>query len=335
MVAAGLLDDTLGSRREGVPGRPASPVAVVPDALIVIGIKVNPDELIGVACDLTTTVVASKRRSLRSTRPSTVINAIVKLVHALEEDLAGRGGRLAAIGVSVSGDVDTATGVVRESAYMGWTDVLLQTELASRLGDHVVVIENDVRALTIGEHWFGMGLGTASFAMVTIGRGIGSGLHLNGEVVEGSYGVAGEIGHLPLTSPDKICACGRRGCVEAVAATAAIVATVSAAHGGQLTIEEVVDLAHDGDTAALAAFSEAATVIGIAIASLVNLVGPEVVIIGGEAVSNFDLFEDHLRSSFAEHAFGAAGRCQIVVRPHHFEDWARGAAAAAILLLVS
>jgi predicted NBD/HSP70 family sugar kinase len=192
-----------------------------------------------------------------------------------------------------------------------------------------------VRALTIGEHWFGMGLGTASFAMVTIGRGIGSGLHLNGEVVEGSYGVAGEIGHLPLTSPDKICACGRRGCVEAVAATAAIVATVSAAHGRQLTIEEVVDLAHGGDTAALAAFSEAATVIGIAIASLVNLVGPEVVIIGGEAVSNFDLFEEHLRSSFAEHAFGAAGRCQIVVRPHHFEDWARGAAAAAILSLVS
>jgi hypothetical protein len=140
MVAAGLLDDTLDSHRIGVPGRPASPVAVVADALIVIGIKVNPNELIGVACDLTTTVVASKRRSLPSTRPSTVINAIVKLVHALEEDLAGRGGRLAAIGVSVSGDVDTATGVVRESAYMDWTDVRLQAELASRLEDHVVVI---------------------------------------------------------------------------------------------------------------------------------------------------------------------------------------------------
>jgi predicted NBD/HSP70 family sugar kinase len=335
MVAAGLLDDTLDSHRQGVPGRPASPVAVVADALIVIGIKVNPDELIGVACDLTTAVVASKRRSLASTRPSTVISAIVKLVRALEEDLAGLGGRLAAIGVSVSGDVDTTAGVVRESAYMGWTDVRLGTELANRLGDHVVVIENDVRALTIGEHWFGMGLGTASFAMVTIGRGIGSGLHLNGEVVEGAYGVAGEIGHLPLTSPDKICACGRRGCVEAVAATAAIVATVSTAHGRELTIEEVVDLAHAGDAAATAAFSEAATIIGIAIASLVNLVGPEVVIIGGEAVSNFDLFEDHLRSAFAEHAFGAARRCQIIVRPHHFEDWARGAAAAAILSLVS
>ncbi|PZG18179.1 sugar kinase [Nonomuraea aridisoli] len=334
LVAAGLIDDTLDSRRHGLPGRPASPVAVVPDALIAIGIKVNPDELVGVACDLTTRVIASQQPSLSSNEPAAVIDAIVDLVRSLEDELDGLGNRLASIGVSVSGDVDTSTGVVRESTHMGWTDVHLGTELASRLGQ-LVVVENDVRALTIGEHWFGVGLGTASFAMVTIGRGIGSGLHLNGEVVEGAYGVAGEIGHLPLTSPDKICACGRRGCVEAVAATAAIVATVSAAHGRPLTVEDVVALAHAGDPAATAAFNEAATVIGTAIASLVNLVGPEVVIIGGEAVSNFDLFEERLLAAFAEHAFGTAGRCRMIVRPHTFEDWARGAAATAIRSLVA
>ncbi|HEV7712353.1 MAG TPA: sugar kinase, partial [Asanoa sp.] len=71
-------------------------------------------------------------------------------------------------------------------------------------------------------------------------------------------------------------------------------------------------------------------VIGKAIAVLANLTGPELVIIGGEAVSNFDLFETHLRASFGEHAFGAASRCQIVTRPHTFEDWARGASASAI-----
>lgn len=333
LIAAGLIDDTLDSPRDGLPGRPANPVAIVPDALIAVGVKVNPDELVGVACDLTARVLASQRASLSSTDPAAVVDAIVALVRRLRKQLGGRGPRLASIGISVSGDVDTTTGVVRESAYMGWTDVHLGVRLASRLGQ-TVVVENDVRALTIGEHWFGVGLGTASFAMVTIGRGIGSGLHLNGEVVEGAYGVAGEIGHLPLTSLDRICVCGRRGCVEAVAATAAIVATVSAAHHRPLTIEETVALAHAGDLAAVDAFSEAARVIGIAIASLVNLVGPEVVIIGGEAVPNFDLFDERLRAAFEEHAFGAAGRCRIVVRPHTFEDWARGAAAAAIRSLV-
>ncbi len=334
LVAAGLIDDTLGSRRDGLPGRPANPVAVVSDALVAIGVKVNPDELVGVACDLTTRVAASERLPLTSTVPARVVDAIVALVGRLVDRLDGLGSRLAAIGVSVSGDVDTETGVVRESAYMGWTDVPLGADLARRLTPAAIVVENDVRALTIGEHWFGVGLGTESFAMVTIGRGIGSGLHVNGEVVEGAYGVAGEIGHLPLTSPDHVCACGRRGCVEAVAATAAIVASVAEAHGRALTIEEVADLARAGDPAATHAFREAGTAIGTAIASLVNLVGPETVIIGGEAVSNFDLFDEHVRAAFHEHAFGAAVRCRIVVRPHAFEDWARGAAAAAIRSLV-
>jgi predicted NBD/HSP70 family sugar kinase len=218
---------------------------------------------------------------------------------------------------------------------MGWQSLALGPVLEERLGIRVVV-ENDVRALTIGEHWFGVGVGTASFAIVTIGRGIGSGIHVNGEVVEGAYGVAGEIGHLPLTSPDRICSCGRRGCVEAVASSAAIVAAASEGRAGpRLSIADVVELAHHGDPLAVRAFEEAATVVGTAIATLVNLTGPELVIIGGEAVSDFDLFDENLRAAFAAHTFGAAVNCRIVIRPHTFEDWARGASAAAIRSVVS
>ncbi|MET3566020.1 putative NBD/HSP70 family sugar kinase [Leifsonia sp. 563] len=333
LLAAGLVDDSLGVTPTGLPGRPANPVAVVPDSVIALGIKVNVDELIGVATDLTTRIIASDRVELASHDPVAVVDAIVRMCARLQEPLGDLRSSVASIGVSVSGDVDTATGVVRDSAIMGWHGV----ELAAALREHLdaeIVVDNDVRALTIGEHWFGVGLGTSSFAIVTIGRGIGSGLHLNGEVVEGAYGVAGEIGHLPLTSPDRVCACGRRGCVEAVAATSAIVATVSAAHGRPVTVEEAVALAHAGDRAAVEAFGEAGAVIGLAIASLVNMVGPELVIIGGEGVVEFGLFEERLRAAYAEHVFGSAGQCRIVVRPHTFEDWARGAAASAIRSLV-
>ncbi|GIF63620.1 sugar kinase [Asanoa ishikariensis] len=329
LLDVGLVSDELELPRDGQPGRPANPLMVVADALLSIGIKVNADEIVGVATDLRTTVLAANRRALKTTTPQATVDAIAATVADLADALGDRADRLCAVGVSVSGDVDAHSGVVRESAIMGWTDVPLGALLAGRL-DREVLVENDVRALTIGEHWFGVGVGTDLFAIVTIGRGIGSGLHVNGEVVEGAYGVAGEIGHLPLTSPDRICPCGRRGCVEAVAGTPAIVAEVSRAHGRDLSIGEIVELAHEGDPAAVQTFEHAATVIGTAIATLVNLTGPELVIIGGEAVSNFDLFEPHLRASFAEHAFGAAGRCQIVTRPHTFEDWARGASAAAI-----
>lgn len=335
MLAAGLVSDHHDSLRDGQPGRPANPLSVVPESLIFLGIKVNADELIGVATDLTTGILATSHHPLENTAFDDVADALVTVADRLIVLLGDRAERLACVGIAVSGDVDTQAGVVRASALMGWQSLALGPVLEERLGIRVVV-ENDVRALTIGEHWFGVGVGTASFAIVTIGRGIGSGIHVNGEVVEGAYGVAGEIGHLPLTSPDKICSCGRRGCVEAVASSAAIVAAASEGRRGpRLSIADVVELAHHGDPLAVRAFEEAATVVGTAIATLVNLTGPELVIIGGEAVSDFDLFDENLRAAFAAHTFGAAVNCRIVIRPHTFEDWARGASAAAIRSVVS
>jgi predicted NBD/HSP70 family sugar kinase len=333
LIGVGLISDQLESQRDGQLGRPANPLMIVPDVLVCLGIKVNADEIVGVATDLTTSILATERSALASTDLDVVVAAIEATATKLADSLDVRAERIFAVGVTVSGDVDTHRGIVRESAIMGWIDVPLATILTARLKWDVLV-ENDVRALTIGEHWFGVGVGTASFAIVTIGRGIGSGLHINGEVVEGAHGVAGEIGHLPLTSSEWICPCGRRGCVEAVAGTPAIVAEASRGHGKDLSISDVVDLAHRGDPIAVRTFEQAATVIGTAIATLVNLAGPELVIIGGEAVADFDLFEPHLRAAFTEHAFGAAGRCQIITRPHTFEDWARGGAASAIRRLV-
>jgi predicted NBD/HSP70 family sugar kinase len=256
-------------------------------------------------------------------------------VRQLKLLLGDGGSNIAGVGVSVSGDVDSENGVVRESALLGWSNLPLGSFLHERL-QCGVLIDNDVRALTIAEHWFGVGVGTASFAIVTIGSGIGCGLHLNGEVVEGAYGVAGEIGHLPLTSPDHICTCGRRGCVEAVASSSAIVKAV--AEGGaraDLTLQDAVDLAHAGDPLAAAALDEAGTVIGTAIATMVNLAGPQLVLISGEGVADYDLYDQRLRAAFAEHAFGAAANCRIVIRPHSFDDWARGAAASAIRAIVT
>lgn len=333
LVAAGLVDAPPVSQRDGTPGRPVSPVSIVRGAMVMLGIKVNVDEVIAVATDLSTRILVDERRALTASDPDTVVGAILEVVASLSDQLGDKAPSIAGVGVSVSGDVDTSTGIVRESTLMGWTDVPLGDMLGERLG-WPVTLENDVHALTVGEHWFGMGLGTASFAIVTIGRGIGSGLHLNGEVVTGAYGVAGEIGHLPLANPELVCPCGRRGCVEAAASTGAIESAVSRAHGRRIRIDEAVRLAHAGDPGAHAAFREAARIIGTAIATLVNLTGPEVVIIGGEGVSDFDLFEETLRDAFQAHAFGAAARCRIVTRPHTFQDWARGAAAAAIQSLV-
>jgi predicted NBD/HSP70 family sugar kinase len=143
--------------------------------------------------------------------------------------------------------------------------------------------------------------------------------------------VPGEIGHLPLASPEVVCRCGRRGCVEATASTDAILQRIRSGRGEPtLSISDAFAFAHQGDPVAREAFEEAGGVIGSALAALVNLVGPDLVVIAGENVTEYELYADRLRAAFAEHAFGAAGDCEIVLRPHVFDDWARGAAACVI-----
>ncbi len=312
------------------PGRPVRPLSVVPRSMIAVGVKVNEGEIFAVTVNLGNEVLGSTRRRLRSHDPETTVAAIVASVESLIEQLGEDAAHLTGVGVSVSGDIDSSTGTVRHSPLLDWTQVALGGELEARIGLPVTV-ENDVRALAKAEHWFGVGKDATSFAIVTIGAGIGCGIYVNGDVVVGSHGVAGEIGHLPLASYDAICVCGRRGCVEAVASSHAILEAVRAGRSDpDLTLADAIRLAHEGDASAVDAFERAGTAIGAALAATVNLFGPEVVVIAGEGVMDYDLYERRFREEFLAHAFGAAANCRLVVRRHTFTDWARGAAVASL-----
>ncbi|TCC52893.1 ROK family transcriptional regulator [Kribbella capetownensis] len=314
-------------------GRPVSPLTVVRESVSLIGLKVTPTSLIGVTTDFTAGILTVRHQRLDDTAPERVIDQLADLSKELITSLKlgeAVAGPLVGIGVAVSGDVDAAHGVVRDSPFMGWRDVPVAELMGQRLRLPVVVT-NDVRALTVAEHWFGVGVDADSFAVVTIGSGIGCGLYINGEVVSGAYGVSGELGHLPLAPGDLVCTCGRRGCVETVASSDAILARTRETTGrADLDLAGAIKLAHEGDEHAREAFDRAGEVIGAALAAMVNLVGPELVVIAGEGVAEYDLYEERLRRTFAEHAFGAAGDCRLMLRSHTFDDWARGAAATVI-----
>jgi predicted NBD/HSP70 family sugar kinase len=314
-------------------GRPVSPLTVVADSVSVIGVKVTPTDLIGVTTDLTAGIRAVRHHQLPDPSAETVTEHLIALIRELMEivdDPANLAGPLIGIGVAVSGDVDAAHGVVRDSPFMGWRDVPLAATLTEQL-EVPIVVTNDVRALTVAEHWFGVGVNADSFAVVTIGSGVGCGLYINGEVVSGAHGVSGELGHLPLAPGELVCTCGRRGCVETVASSDAILARTRETTGQpDLDLSGAIELAHAGDEHAREAFDRAGGVIGSALAAMVNLVGPELVVIAGEGVADYDLYEQRMREAFAAHAFGAAGDCQLMLRSHTFDDWARGAAATVI-----
>ncbi|MEU9149726.1 ROK family transcriptional regulator [Streptomyces sp. NPDC048417] len=333
-VATPLLTDgwitEMGRSAERTAGRPATLIAVRADRARFVGVKVTGDELIGVLADLTARTLATARATLTSRDVGTVVLAIARLVDRLTTQAPPRAaGALHGIGVTISGDVDGHTGTVQYSPFLNWRRVPL-AQLVQRATDIPTVIENDVRALTVAEQWFGVGVGLSSFALVTVGAGIGCGISLGGRVVSGAHGVSGEVGHLPVGGTDRVCTCGNTGCVEAVASTQAITEQARQATGDPvLTMDQAVRLAHAGNADVRAVFARAGHALGLALASVANLIGPERIIISGEGVATYDLYEEQIRATFAARAFGAAADCDLVVRPLPFEEWARGGAAVA------
>ncbi|SDH09724.1 ROK family protein [Nonomuraea jiangxiensis] len=325
-------------------GRPASPLAIKPEREFFIGVKITNDELIGVVTDLRAQPLASSHRPLATTDVESVVAELAELVAGLLATDPSYGARCHALGLAVSGDVDKAHGLVRYSPFLGWRQVPL-ARLAAAATGLTVTVENDVKALTVAEQWFGDGVGASSFALVTVGVGIGCGLVVNGRVVAGAHGVAGEIGHIPVGGEEPECHCGGRGCVEAIAGTAPLVAAVRAASAadaddavaGQVvtTIETALAAAHAGDPAVREVFARAGHAIGLAMAAMANLFGPERIIVTGDVpgLVAYDLFEEQINRSFTAQAFGAAADCRLLLRPRTFEQWARGAAAVAIQTL--
>jgi predicted NBD/HSP70 family sugar kinase len=328
LMAAGFVEEVELPRTDAAVGRPINPLAIARNRAYIAGIKVTADRSYGVVTDLGAEPLAQLDIPNPSSAPADVIATVQKVVDGLRD--RSPGARLDGIGVAVSGDVDRTIGVVRDSPLLGWRSIRLKDRLEKRTRVPVTV-ENDVRALTVTEKMFGVGRDADSLAVVTIGAGIGCGLFLNGRIIQGAHGISGEIGHFPLAPADLVCSCGRHGCVETVASTQAIVDRVRAATGrAELTIDDVFALAHQGLPQAVEAFAAAGEMIGGALAALVNLVGPELVVIAGEGVTEYDLYADRLRAAFAEHAFGAAIGCEIVLISHTFNDWARGAAVCVI-----
>jgi predicted NBD/HSP70 family sugar kinase len=325
LEAGYLVEDGAGGASR--PGRPTVPLRVVAEREFVVGVKLTGDHLVGVVVDLLANVRASREVPLRGTDVDSVVAAIAGLVAQLRLAVDGPVTRL---GVGLGGHVETSAGMVRYAPFLDWRDVPLARILGAATG-LPAVIENDVNALTVAEQWFGAGIDVRSFAVVTIGAGVGCGLVVNGSLVHGATGLAGELGHIPVDPAGPECRCGSSGCVETVAADPAILRRVARATGrDDLDIRAAAELARQGHPGAADAFTGAGQVVGRALATVGNLLNPERIILSGEGLAASDLFEATVRESFHAHAYGQAGDCDLLIRPLPEHTWARGAAAVAI-----
>lgn len=325
LVEAGYLREA-GLAASGGLGRPATRIEVVGDAAYVVGVKLTATEARGVLVDLAGRVRGSVGRELATHDLDLVLDVLEDVVQDLcsVHECAPR---LRYVGIGISGGVDE-TGLVSYSHFLGWHGVRLAPLVHSRLGVPVVV-DNDVRALAAGERWFGAGAGRRSFALVTVGAGIGCALTFQGQTIAGAHGVSGELGHVPVAG-DRACHCGGTGCLDTVATTPSILRDVAAVVGQEpASLEDAVELGRS-DAAVAEVFRAAGHALGAGIATVVNLFGPQCVVLTGEGLAAYDLIREPMRAGYVEQAYGQAIHAELIVRPLPWDAWAQGAATLAL-----
>ncbi|MBB2913034.1 putative NBD/HSP70 family sugar kinase [Streptosporangium becharense] len=325
LLDAGLLCEEPQGGGGAAPGRPSFPLRVDHSRRSYVGVKITADELFAVRTDLGATVREQVGLSLLGHEVSQVADRVGQAV-----ELLSGSGAPAAVGVGLAGTAARDDRVVRRSPFLGWRDVPL-ADLVERAVGVPTVLENDVRALTAAEHWFGAAVGRRTFALVTVGEGLGCGLVVHDRLVSGKDGVSGLIGHLPIDDRGPLCELGHRGCARAYVAAPSVRRSVRAAlDRPELSFDDCLRLAGAGDPAARRIFDEAGAALGRVVATVANLIGPEVVVLSGETVHMYDVCASAFAESLAAHTHWTSEPVAIRVQPFAFTEWARGAAVIAI-----
>jgi glucokinase len=268
-------------------------------------------------------VARSKSATPRSDDPRDIVEAIIASARDCHDPGAPEYD-IQAIGIAIPAMSIGAGGVVNKAANLPSLDgFALAPAVAEKLGVPAV-LENDANAAAIGENWIGASRGIQNSICVTLGTGVGGGIILNGATLRGPDWSAGEIGHICVEPLGPPCGCGSNGCVEQYSSATAIVRMArdimsnypaSGLHGKfELSAFDVYEAGKSGDELAGEVFRLMGQYLGIALAGLINVLNPEVIVIGGGVAAGWDLFIGHVRDEIEKRAYCEPAKRAKLVR---------------------
>lgn len=282
----------------------------------VVGIDIGGTKLATVVADDGGNILSKVRRPTQSDKgPEHAIHLLFEMVDQtiLQTGLARKD--ISAIGISCGGPLDTETGVVYSPPNLpGWDAFPLKDRLESKF-KIPATIENDANACALAEYRFGGGKGYDAVLYMTMSTGIGGGIVINGQIYHGANDSAGEVGHQILLPDGPLCGCGKRGCLEALCSGPAIArrakeaiqkepntAILTLANGeiDAIKSEHVLEAACQGDKLALMLVDETAYYMGWGIANLVNILNPDIVLLGTIAIAAGNLLLEPIRKTVSE-----------------------------------
>ena len=322
LIADGLIRELAHQASQG--GRPARMLGLVASAGRAVGVKVAADHLAFVEVGIDGTV----GRTASEPFDAAANTMLAVLADRLRRFIAGGADTpLLGIGVGVPGDVDAqGTGIVN-STQLGWTNVPIGSTLRRELGLPVLV-ENNVNAVAMAERLYGLGRRHRNFLVVTIGTGVGAAIVIDGVIVRGTGGGAGEIGHIPVRDEGPLCSCGNRGCLETFISEDALVriARERGVIAPDAPLAALRDAAAGADPAAAAIFSEAGHLLGRTLAGLVHALDPEIIIVLGEGTTDWSHWSFGFEPAFRAALMPSRRGVAVAVESWQDDSWAQGAA---------
>ncbi len=332
-------------QRSGV-GRPGRTIEVNTGVVRCIGLELNVDYLAGVITDLTGRVLARRRLSLPMLElgPARAMGRVAELADALVADCGASHEQVKTLHLSLPGLIDIDAGVLAYGPNLHWRQVDVVHTLMGRLrwtGTRIAV-DNDANLGAMAEYASGPSAGSANLLYLVGEIGVGAGMIIDGRIVRGATGFAGEVGHMPIGDPEVLCACGRHGCWETAVGMNAVVDAVAVAGDGlrdadmAARLSAIVERAEAGDGRTLRALAEAGTRLGVGASVLANLLDPEVIIFGGHFAALQKYMADAVGAEMRSRVLGGAVMaCRLEFSTLGFEAPALGAAHAGIDTLIN
>jgi glucokinase-like ROK family protein len=325
-------------------GRPAMLLRLNPVAGCIVAAEVGVDFLSVIRTNFAAEITWRHREAIgREMGQQTILDRVLALLSEATHSASLAEGPLLGIAVGVPGLVDQETGSVLFAPNLGWMDVPLRSLLRERFGAPAYV-DNEANLAALGEYYFGVAQSHEDVLFLSLGVGLGGGIVQEGKLYRGSSGFCGEFGHMTMEPDGLPCNCGNRGCWETQVSPAAVLRNVrQAIMRGQpsrlplgdsrnpelLTLQMVLDAARAGDAAAVQALNEVGRRLGIGVASLVNALNPDLVVLGGRLSSAGEFLLPSVEAELRRRALRwNADATQVVLAKHGADACVMGGVAA-------
>ncbi len=296
------------------------------------GINLTENQIEVVLTDLQAVIQDHQSYQLEQKTPTYVLQAMTQIIQNLLERNNIKRQHINGLGLAMGGVLDNENGICLNSTILGWKNITIAQQLEQR-SQIKVWLDNDINAFANAERLFGAGRLCNTFLAVTVGRGIGAALVLEGKVHQGRHSGIGSFGHTIVETNGRRCECGRDGCLEAYASEPSLLTRFNQQSPKQ--VNSITELLEQQDNPMVQALlTDAATRIGRSIAAVVNLLDPELVVLGGEGLRLGTTFIETITHSIKHYAYAnLADQMPIELALETANSrtlWARGAASLAI-----